>query len=96
MKGITLKREDVPNCKCGEVSKNINFYGYHSEGRCSHFYSNKDDHCGEGWWMRIDHREGYDDKSEWVRKEDVVGQIQCPECHKKGNALNDELMKDFF
>lgn len=91
-----LKRDQVPDCKCGASSKDVKFYGYNNGSRCSHFYSNKEDKSGPGWWLRIDHHEVYNDEWVWERGADTVGELKCPECHARGNKLMEDMMDEFF
>lgn len=91
MEGITLKRNDVPDCKCGESSKEVEFWGSYSRSTCSHFHSDKDNHS-DGWWLRIDHTEDFDPESGFVRGVDRIGELMCPKCLKAHN----KKMAEFF
>jgi len=74
MSGITLKREDIGNCRrCGTSPKGEKFEGNLNIECCTHMHSH------DGWWLRIDH--GVDVfKKDHPRKPDVVGELLCPSC----------------
>jgi len=89
--GITLKRDELGNCRRCEASPDGEVFKGHANIKSDLSYTCTHMNSQNGWWLRIEH--SFDHWSEDnPRNPDEVGELLCPTCLIQHNKDMSELL----